>query len=148
MRSFSVAARGTTKASPKVVWELVADAPQYARWGPWDRSGYEGAARGVGHTRALRRGHTTTVEKVVELEEQKRLVYTVLKGLPVRNYRAEVSLGRVPSGTEITWSARWDRTIRGWFVEKALRRFFPQMMGQLVAAADQAATATTTVAQI
>jgi uncharacterized protein YndB with AHSA1/START domain len=148
MQSFSVQVQGTTKASPGVVWELVSDAPQYARWGPWDASGYEGPGRGVDHTRALRLGHTTTVEKVVELEEQKRLVYTVVKGLPVRNYRAEVLLVPVSSGTGITWSATWDRTIGGWFAQKGLRRFYPQMMGQLIAAADQAVTADTTIPRI
>jgi Polyketide cyclase / dehydrase and lipid transport len=147
MPSFSVQAQGRTKASPGVVWPLVSDAPQYACWGPWDSGEYEGPERGIGHTRAFRRGRTTTVEKVVELEAQKRLVYTVIKGLPVRNYRAEVSLVPVPSGTEVTWSATWDRTIGGWFVKKGLRRFYPQMMSQLVAAADEAATAATTVSQ-
>jgi uncharacterized protein YndB with AHSA1/START domain len=142
MSSFSVHAQGTTKASPRAVWALVADVTKYPEWGPWDSGGHEGSpAPGVGEVRALRRGRTTTVEKVLEFDRNRRLVYTVVKGIPVRNYRAEVVLAPVPSGTEVTWSATWDRSPRGWFVEKALRRFYPQMMAQLVAAADMSGTA-------
>ncbi len=61
----------------------------------------------------MRYGRTTTVEKVLESEPAGRLVYTVVKGIPVRNYRAEVTLRPEGDGTHIRWSARWDRTLPG-----------------------------------
>ena len=142
MSSFSVQAQGTTKASPGAVWALVSDVTKYPEWGPWDSSGHEGSPeRGVGEVRVLHRGRTTTVEKVLESEKHRRLVYTVVSGVPARNYRAEVGLAPVPSGTEVTWSATWDRTVGGWFVQRALCRFYPQMMAQLLAAAERSETA-------
>ena len=48
------------------------------------------APDGAGVIRWMRYGRTTTVEKVLASEPARRLVYTVVKGIPVRNYvRAE-----------------------------------------------------------
>jgi hypothetical protein len=34
--------------------------------------------------------------------------YTVLRGIPVRNYRAEVTLTPTATGTHIEWVAQWN----------------------------------------
>jgi uncharacterized protein YndB with AHSA1/START domain len=141
MTKLHVEAEGLAKAAPEAVWELVADADSYHTWGPWSASGYENAgdlaADGAGAIRWMRYGRTTTVERVVESVPAKRLAYTVVKGIPVRNYQAEVTLTPQREGTRIRWSASWDRTIPGRIVHTKLRRMYPDIMRRLIAAADR-----------
>jgi uncharacterized protein YndB with AHSA1/START domain len=141
MNQLSVAAEGEARAEPQVVWALVADADAYPGWGPWDAGGYEDpddeTTRGVGSIRWFRTGRTTTVEKVLEIDAGRRMVYTVVKGIPVRNYRAVVTLTPTDEGTRIHWAATWERTITGRIVQRALRKFYPKMLEQLIAAAEQ-----------
>ena len=52
-----------------------------------------------------------SVEKILEAEEGRRLAYTVIGGIPVRNYRAEVTLTPAADGTHVRWAATWDATL-------------------------------------
>ena len=138
MAQLHVEAEGVAQAAPEAVWELVANANRYQQWGPWNASGYQGrAADGAGVIRWMRYGRTTTVEKVLESEPARRLVYTVVKGIPVRNYRAEVTLRPEGEGTRIRWSASWDRTLPGRVVHRTLRGLYPDIVGRLIAAAER-----------
>jgi hypothetical protein len=76
---------------------------------------------------------------VLEVDPGKRMVYTVVSGIPAHNYRAEVTLTPTPTGTDIRWTAEWDRTLLGRLVHRSLRTFYPQMMALLVAAAERSA---------
>ena len=140
MTRLRVEVEGTTTAGQDAVWALVADADRYAEWGPWDASGYErtgeGSRHGVGAIRRMRYRRTTTVEQVLEVEEGRRIAYTVVKGIPVRNYRGEVVLTPVAGGTRIHWSATWDGTLVGRIVHLKLCTFIPGAVADLVAAAD------------
>jgi hypothetical protein len=141
MAGLHVEAEGVTRAAPEVVWQLVADADRYHEWGPWSASGYQGqgdqAADGAGVIRWMRYGRTTTVEKVLESEKGRLLVYAVVKGIPVRNYRAEVRLSPDGECTHIRWSASWDRTLPGRLVHRRLRSLYPVIVSNLTAAADR-----------
>lgn len=141
MAQLHVEAEGVARAAPQAVWELVADAGSYHEWGPWSAGGYENlgdqAPDSAGVIRWLRYGRTTTVEKVLESERARRLVYTVVKGIPVRNYRAEVTLSPEREGTHIRWSASWDRTPPGRIVHRRLRSIYPDVVGRLIAAAER-----------
>jgi len=141
MALLHVEAEGVAQAAPEVVWQLVADADSYSEWGPWSASGYENlgdrARDGAGLIRWMRYGRTTTVEKVLESERARRLVYTVVKGIPVRNYRAEVTLSPEGEGTHIRWTATWDRTLPGRIVHRRLRTIYPDVVGRLIAAAER-----------
>jgi len=141
MAQLRVEAEGVAQAAPEAVWELVANADRYSEWGPWSASGYENlgaqAPDGAGVIRWMRYGRTTTVEKVLESERARRLVYTVVKGIPVRNYRAEVTLSPVGEGTHIRWTASWDRTLPGRVVHRTLRGLYPDIVGRLIAAAER-----------
>ena len=64
-------------------------------------------------------------------------MYTVVKGIPVRNYRAEVTLSPEGEGTHIRWSASWDRTLPGRIVHRRLRSIYPDVVGRLIAAAER-----------
>jgi uncharacterized protein YndB with AHSA1/START domain len=143
MSKLRVEAQGSAAASTEAVWSLVANAASYAEWGVWDGSGdrdLDGKASGdAGTTRWMRHHNTTTVEQVLEVDPGRRLVYTVVLGIPVRNYRAEVTLTPTEAGTDIRWTAEWDQTLMGRIVHRTLRTFYPQMMTHLVAAAERSA---------
>ena len=143
MSQLHVEAEGVARAAPEAVWELVANADRYSEWGPWSASGYENLGAqppdGAGVIRWMRYGRTTTVEKVLESERARRLVYTVVNGIPVRNYRAEVTLSPEGEGTQIRWTASWDRTLPGRVVHRSLRTIYPDVMTRLIAAAERSA---------
>ena len=143
MAQLHVEAEGVAQAAPEVVWKLVANADSYSQWGPWSASGYENlgaqAPDGAGVIRWMRYGRTTTVEKVLASEPARRLVYTVVRGIPVRNYRAEVTLTPEGEGTRIRWAAGWDRTLPGRIVHSRLRAIYPDVVGRLIAAAERSA---------
>jgi len=141
MRSskLSVRAEATTRATPETLWTLLADATSYAQWGPWNDSGWEHPnAKGRDALRFMRYCRTTTVERILDLEQNRRLVYNVERGIPVRNYRAEVTLTPTTDGTHVAWSAEWDRTLLGRVVQRKLRTLYPEVMTRLVAAAEAA----------
>ena len=140
MSQLRVEAEGITSADPEAVWSLVADANGYPSWGPWNDGGYQPAAEGPsrkGSVQWFRYGRHTTVEEILEVDEPRRLVYTVLRGMPVRNYRAEVTLTpAAPKGTSVRWTATWDGTFMGRMVHRRLQQIYRQVMTDLVAAAD------------
>lgn len=86
--------------------------------------------------RWFRYGRTTSVERVLEVDEGRRLAYTVIRGIPVRNYRAEVTLTPTAHGTRVHWAATWDKTLTGRLVQRKLRTVYPEIVTRLVAAAD------------
>ena len=136
-----VEASGETGTPVEVVWRMVSDADRYATWGPWDASGYTSPGtdepHGDGAVRWKTFGRTRTVERILECEPGHRLAYTVVRGIPVRNYRADVTLEPTGRGTRVRWRATWDRTLLGRIVHRRLATFYPEMLGQLVAAADR-----------
>jgi uncharacterized protein YndB with AHSA1/START domain len=150
MTQLHVEAEATAKASPAAVWALVSDATRYPSWGPWSDGHYEnpgqGSPHGVGAVRVLRSAqryglrHTTLVERILEFEEGRRLAYTVIRGIPVRNYRAVVSLTPSAGGTDIRWDAAWDNTLAGRIVWRGLRTFLPQAVDGLATAAERDAS--------
>jgi len=147
MAQLHVEAEATTKASPETVLALVSDATRYPSWGPWSSGHYKKAGeespRGVGAIQTLRSAqrylgrYTTSVERILEVEEGRRLAYMVIRGVPVRNYRGEVTLTPAGDGTHIRWTADWDDTTLGRVAWRGLRTFFPEMMTGLVAAAER-----------
>jgi uncharacterized protein YndB with AHSA1/START domain len=157
MVQLHVEAEATAKASPEAVWALVSDATKYPSWGPWSDGHYEKAGGespggespggespgGVGAVQVLRSAqrymgrHTTSVEKILEFEEDRHLAYTVIRGIPVRNYRADVTLTPSTEGTHIRWAATWDNTFAGRMAWRGLRALYPEMMAGLVAAAER-----------
>jgi uncharacterized protein YndB with AHSA1/START domain len=80
--------------------------------------------------------YPVSVEEILDVEPGKRLAYTVLRGIPVRNYRAEATLTPSPDGTLIRWGASWDRTIMGRLVYRSLRNLYPVIVAGLVKAAE------------
>jgi uncharacterized protein YndB with AHSA1/START domain len=146
MSKLHVEAEQTAQATPEAIWVLVSDATQYPKWGPWSAAAYkqpgDTSPRGPGAVywlRSSRRAylrHVTSVERIVEVDEGRRLTYTVIGGIPVRNYLAEITLTPTAEGTHVRWAASWDATVSGRIVLRGLRTFYPEMMAGLVAAAE------------
>ncbi len=142
-----VEAERTAHAPAEAVWALVSDVTRYPEFGPWSATGYrrpgDTSPRGPGAVQWLRSSrryglrHPVSVEKILEAEEGRRLVYTVIGGIPVRNYRAEVTLTPVDGGTHIRWSATWDGTLAGRLVHRSLSAMYPQVVAGLAAAAEK-----------
>jgi uncharacterized protein YndB with AHSA1/START domain len=141
MDRLTVEAHAETTATPETVWALVKDANTYSEWGPWSASGDknpgEQPSGEVGTVRWLAYQRTTTVEQVTDVEPGRRMAYTVLRGIPVRNYRAQVTLTPTATGTHIEWAAEWDRTVAGRIVRRKLRTVYPLVVACLVAAAER-----------
>lgn len=147
MDKLHVEAEHTAQAAPEVVWALVSDATTYPQWGPWRKAEYrspgDASPHGQGAVYWLESSHRYglrypyTVERILDVEEGRRLSYTVLKGIPVRNYRAEITLAPTAGGTRIRWTADWDRTLAGRLVHRSLSRLYPQLVADLAAAADK-----------
>lgn len=134
-------------APPATVWALVSDARRYPEWGPWREGRYQRAGdeseRGPGAVQVLtsaRRAYgrrSVSVERIVVAEPERRLVYEVIGGIPVRNYRGEVTLTPAAGGTQVRWSADFDSTLAGRLVHRTLRGFYPKMLAGLAAAAQR-----------
>jgi hypothetical protein len=50
----------------------------------------------------------TLREELTLFEPPERMAYELRSGMPVRNYRAEVSLATADGGTELTWRSAFD----------------------------------------
>jgi hypothetical protein len=136
-----VEAEATAQALPDAVWRLVADADTYCRWGIWSESGWVGLGAASpgrpGSLRQMRYRRTRIVEQVLEVDEGTHLAYTVVRGIPVRSYRAEVSLTPDGGATHVRWVADWDNTFLGRIVQRKLAVLYPEIMTRLVQAAEQ-----------
>jgi Polyketide cyclase / dehydrase and lipid transport len=113
--SFSSTARSA--APIDVVWPLVGEA---ARWREWSwitktsllRHGHPDPD-GVGALRRFALGPGGSKEEVVAFDPPSHLGYVVVKGLPVRHYRADVDLRPDGTGTVVTWRGSFDEIIPG-----------------------------------
>jgi uncharacterized protein YndB with AHSA1/START domain len=141
MQAISVEAR--SNAAPDRVWELLADAASWARWAPFDEAELEseGAPKpeGIGALRRFRHGRRVTRERVVTFEPPSRFSYELVSGLPIRDYRADVTLAADNGGTLISWESRF----RGKFpvpaalVKPTLERFVRDTAEGLARAAER-----------
>lgn len=147
MNRLEVSAERTARAKPEVVWALVSDAIRYPEWGPWRAAEYrrpgEVSPRGPGAVQWLQSSrryflwHPVSLEKIVDMQEGRFLAYNIIGGIPVRNYRAEVTLAPTGDGTHIRWAGSWDATPRGRLVWRGLRTAYPQIVEALATAAER-----------
>jgi polyketide cyclase/dehydrase/lipid transport protein len=114
-RAFVV--RSRSGAAPEAVWPLIAEATRWKEWSFLDRSELERtgspAPDGVGAVRRFTRHGIGSREEVIAWEPPHHLAYTILSGMPVRNYRADVLLEPDGAGTAVSWSVRFDERIPG-----------------------------------
>jgi Polyketide cyclase / dehydrase and lipid transport len=113
--SYEVTARSS--APVEAVWPLLGEARRWKEWSFLDRSDLirEGdpAPDGVGAVRRFTRFGVGSREEVVAWDPPRHLGYVILKGFPVRRYRADVNFSPEGTGTLIRWSASFDALIPG-----------------------------------
>lgn len=116
-QSYAVTAR--SDAPPERVFALLADGAGWSSWaGPfilwsgWEQEG-DPAPGGVGAIRllGLRRVHTR--ERIEEYDPPRRLAYSILSGVPVRDYLAVVELTPEDGGTRIIWRGSFEPKLSG-----------------------------------
>jgi uncharacterized protein YndB with AHSA1/START domain len=106
-------------APPAAVFAVLADAPGWARWAgfmihdaSWEREGTP-APSGVGAIRRMGRWPQYAREEILEYDPPTHLAYTVLSGLPARDYRADVDLYPDTGGTLIRWRGSFTPVVPG-----------------------------------
>ena len=109
-----------SSAAPEDVFAVLADATRWRDWaGPmiavseWEREG-EPAPGGVGAIRRLGRPPAYAREQILEYDPPRHLAYTIVSGLPVRGYHADVDLlPAAGGGTTIRWAGAFEPKIPG-----------------------------------
>jgi len=114
---WSITATARSSAPVDLVWPLIGEAHRWKEWSFLDRSDLvetgDPAPDGVGAVRRFTRFGIGSQEQVVVWDPPHHLGYTMLKGFPVRHYRADVRCTADGSGTAIKWSATFDTLIPG-----------------------------------
>ena len=137
--SYEITAR--SDAPPERVFALLADATSWTRWGgpaighaSWEREG-DPAPGGIGAIRKVGRFPMFGYEQIEADDPPTHHAYTLVKGNPVRNYRADVHLVADDGGTRITWRATFDPLIpgTGWALAGFYRRFISGLARRLAA---------------
>jgi uncharacterized protein YndB with AHSA1/START domain len=102
-------------APREVVWDVMTDHVRYARWSSANRVVMERTGTpdpdGVGAIRVFETGPMKVREEVVEFETPRRMVYRLVSGLPVRDYRSEMLLEDDETTTVLTWMSSFEPRI-------------------------------------
>jgi len=122
MQRREVVSHRHVKAPIEAVWHLVATAETYKDWGTMSVSFLERegvpAPDGVGAIRRFGFRIYQSREEVVAFDAPHHLAYVLHSGLPVRDYRADVTLREAADGgTDLEWRSSftppWPGS--GWF---------------------------------
>jgi uncharacterized protein YndB with AHSA1/START domain len=139
-----VEATARSSAPRDAVWRVLADGRSWSEWGEWQTTEYERegdpAPDGVGAIRRFTLRRVTTREQVVLFEPPSRFGYELLSGIPVRNYRADVTLTDAgDGGTNIHWESRFDARFRGTdaLVRAGIAKVLRDISKQLAVAAER-----------
>jgi Polyketide cyclase / dehydrase and lipid transport len=96
-------------AARAAVWARLADLRSWHEWGPWTRTDLDGDIRTMVSERKRLTGKPYVMkERVVALEPDERFEYELISGLPLRRYRAVVTLEDDGGGTAIHWRSTFD----------------------------------------
>ena len=109
-----------SSAAPADVFAVLADATRWREWAgkmitvsEWEREG-DPAPGGVGAVRRLGRPPAYALEQILEYDPPRHLAYTIVSGLPVHGYHADIDL--VPAetgGTTIRWAGAFEPRVPG-----------------------------------
>lgn len=105
--------RATTSASPDEVWRLLGDSATWPDWTPIEAAEVTGRVGEIGEVRTFTTGRVSVREEIVERRAPERLVYVLLAGLAVRDYRAEIDVTPAGGGSEIRWHTTFAAKVPG-----------------------------------
>ena len=131
-------------ASAAAIWALLADTTTWSDWGKWSEAELvrEGTPPpgGIHSVKRLKSFPVTTVEEVTVFEPERRLGYELRKGMPLRDYRAEVTLTPADGGgTEIRWRSEFEPKVpgTGGLYRRTLSKFMADAVRRLATAAER-----------
>jgi Polyketide cyclase / dehydrase and lipid transport len=134
----------TTAADPASVYALLADGSTWPEWSPLGaftllESG-AGTPEGMGAVRLFTTGRHRSREQVVECRPGEVFSYVLESGLPLRDYRAVITLTPATAGTSINWHSTFRPEVpgTGWLYRRELGKFIKQSVDGLAVAADRA----------
>jgi hypothetical protein len=134
----------TTAADPAAVYALLADGSTWPEWSPL--GSFEllepgtGTPEGLGAVRLFTTGRHKSRERVVTCQPGKVFAYELEAGLPLRGYKAVVTLTPSPQGTAISWRSTFRPKVpgTGWLYRRELGKFIGRTVEGLAVAADRA----------
>ena len=113
----TISARGRSEASPAAVYAALRDGATWPEWSTIDSFELErpgqGKPEGLGAIRLWRTKGRKLREEIVELVPERRFSYTVLSGLAIKGYRADVDLTPTAGGCEIHWHSSFRAKVPG-----------------------------------
>ncbi|HEX4126587.1 MAG TPA: SRPBCC family protein [Acidimicrobiales bacterium] len=134
----------TTGADPASVYALLADGSTWPEWSPI--GAFEliepgaGTPEGLGAVRLFTTGRHKSREQVVTCEPGLAFAYVLQAGLPLRDYKAVVTLTPAAGGTSINWYSTFRPKVPGTgrLYRRELGRFIKRTVEGLAAATDRA----------
>ncbi|MFI0447680.1 SRPBCC family protein [Actinomadura sp. 6N118] len=111
---YEIETTATSSASAEVIFKHLAVAEAWGEWGNFptrarrERAGDE-TPNGVGAIRKI----PPAREEVVAYDPPRHYAYVILTGMPVREYRSDVTLEPQGLNTVIRWKARFEPVIPG-----------------------------------
>ncbi len=138
-------ATATTGADPAAVYALLADGSTWPEWSPIGAFTLvepgAGIPEGLGAVRLFITGRHRSRERVVECRPGETFAYVLQKGLPLRDYKAVVTLTPATGGgTAINWHSTFRAKVpgTGWLYRRELGRFIRRTVEGLARASDRA----------
>ena len=131
--------RARSSATPEQAFALLADARSWPDWGLFDSASVEpGPSPGVGEVRVLVTGRVRSRERVAAFEPPRLFAYELEKGLPLRDYRAEVTIAPLDGGgSEIRWHSTFRGTLLARLLAPRLRKFIGETVEGLARGAER-----------
>jgi hypothetical protein len=147
MGTHEIDVTATTRSDPASVYALLADGSTWPEWSPIDAfeliAPGDGTPEGLHAVRLFTTGRHKSREQVVECRPGERFAYVLQKGLPLRDYKAVITLTPSGAGTVITWRSTFRAKVpgTGGIYRRELGKFIQRTVDALAAASDRARAA-------
>jgi polyketide cyclase/dehydrase/lipid transport protein len=132
-----------SRGRPEAVYALLADGATWPTWSAIDSFTLvepgDGVPEGLGAIRLFVTKRVKSRERVVERRPAERFAYVLESGLPLRDYKAVVTLTRSGEGTSINWRSTFRPKVpgTGWLYRRELGKFIGQVVRDLARAAER-----------
>lgn len=137
---YEIEASATTKADPDLVFAHLAKAEAWGVWGKFPTKAVQEreaspARGGVGSIRRI----WPAREETVAYDRPHGYSYVAISGLPLRSYRADVTLTPDGTGTAIHWASSFEPLIPGSgpFFHQFMKRMLKGLAAKLAKHSDQ-----------
>ena len=115
--------------SAELLFACLLDAPNWPKWSGHDSGAVDlrgNLATGVGEVRRFVKGKSISVERIIGADAPTTFSYELISGLPVKNYRAVVTLiPRAEGGCMVNWHSTFQGKLplMGGLMRLALGKF-------------------------